>query len=144
MSYSTEYQEPKRIFVGQHGRLYDLEDNRQRAIEACAKEWAKIKGVDDGRYWIETLPQALFDTLEAYDPHIATLAAAAFLKLHSWKVERPNSDPSRPIKLSEIADEATADEYLRRIIRGKKSLTLVEHLRDAHELADIIGELTSN
>lgn len=85
---TTEYQEPQRIRIGHHDKLYSLEEDRNRVIERCAREWAKIRGIDDGRYWVETLPQALFDTLEAYDPRIATLAAVAFIKLHPQYAEQ--------------------------------------------------------
>jgi hypothetical protein len=91
----NQFQEPQRIRIGRGkstDRLYDLEEKRQAAIEACAKEWAKVRGVDDGRYWIETLPQQLFDIMESYDPYIAITACEGFLKLHGRKVERNTSE----------------------------------------------------
>jgi hypothetical protein len=45
--------------------------------------------------------------------------------------------PSAPIIFAEIADETVAAEYLRRAIRNGIALTIVDQLRDAHELADI-------
>lgn len=95
----NQFQEPQRIRIGRGKpteRLYALEEKRQAAIEACAREWARIRGVAEERYWIETLPQALFDIMEAYDPYVAITACEGFLKLHGWKAERPSAPTPNP------------------------------------------------
>jgi hypothetical protein len=91
----ANYTAPQEIFVGSGTEtkdLYKLEERRNDLISACAKEWAKVRGLDPddgGEYWNTIVPQALFDVLEGYTPAASIIAAEAFLKQFGWKVERP-------------------------------------------------------
>ncbi len=81
---------PQRQFIGAHKRaLYRAEERRTAAIKACAQEWSKVTNTSDLDYWKVALPQALFDTLEQWEPACAQAAAEAFLKFHGWTVQRP-------------------------------------------------------
>lgn len=90
----NQYQEPRRIYMSDD-KLNDLEEQRNRIMERCARRWGVIRDIDEDRYWIEMLPQALFDTLESYDPYLAITAAAAFLKLHGYTVDKARATPKR-------------------------------------------------
>ena len=86
---------PQRTFISAgktSERLYKLEDKRSEAIKACAEEWAKLMKVPEDRYWEQTLPQALFDTLESYEVAAAAIAAEQFLKQLGWEVTRPKAN----------------------------------------------------
>lgn len=89
----AQYVSPLPYFVSGDGgdgeKLYDLERKRNDIIRDCAKRWAKIAGVEDKEFWVQSLPQALHDLLEAWDTPAAVIAAESFLKRYGWKVERP-------------------------------------------------------
>jgi hypothetical protein len=71
-------------------RFYDLEEDRNRAIRACAAEWIEVmKRSNQPITQLNTpffpmedvaIPQALFDALEAHSPVAALTAASAFLE----------------------------------------------------------------
>ncbi len=85
-----KYAIPQEVFVGGGARkLYDLEERRRKIIDQCAKEWAKVAEVPETEFWTRSLPQALFDMLNAYQVESALVAAEGFLKQHGWTVERP-------------------------------------------------------
>lgn len=92
-----KYVEPALVWIGSDGkpneRLYELERKRTDLIGDCARQWAIVCGVDKSEYWTRSIPQALHDTLEAFETAAGILAAEAFLKRHGWKVERPALDP---------------------------------------------------
>lgn len=88
-----KYTPPECYFVsgdsGDGAKLYELENKRSDVIKACAETWAKIAEVSKKEYWTRSLPQALHDTLEAYQIECGIIAAEAFLKRHGWTVTRP-------------------------------------------------------
>lgn len=61
-------------------KLYALEDARDKAIMAAAKELAVILGHDKGEYWSKTLPEALANVLESYERASARAAAIGYLR----------------------------------------------------------------
>ena len=85
--------EPTEIFIGDKAKtLYDLEEYRASAIQACAKEWGRLNGIDASyqeMFWNRLIPQTLFDTLESYSPQYSIIAAEAFLKQFGWEIGRP-------------------------------------------------------
>jgi hypothetical protein len=81
---------PNAYFIGGgHTKLYKLEEQRTKAIKACAREWATIAGIGEENYWTTSIPQALFDSLDNWDTGCAAIAAETLLKKLGWKVERP-------------------------------------------------------
>src|SRR5262245_50225598 len=88
----ANYVEPQLVFVpsgDQTKRLYKLEGQRAETIKACAREWLRLTGLGEDKYWTQAIPQQLHDTLDGYETACGIIAAEAFLKRHGWKVERP-------------------------------------------------------
>jgi hypothetical protein len=69
--------------------LYEAEDARTKAVMKAAAEWSRVTGIgktDGPELYRVALPQALFDTLEAFD---STSAMAAAM---SWLIEAMEKD----------------------------------------------------
>jgi hypothetical protein len=83
--------EPRRVRIGSaEEKLYALEEKRNKIIHACAEEWARIveKAFEEkSDKWKQSIPQALFDTLESFQTDCSLVACIAFLKLHGVIVE---------------------------------------------------------
>lgn len=68
--------------------LYDLEDQRNQAIRACAAEQGKILGFDRSQFWTHSLPEQLFALLDSFDNRASEDAAIAFLERQGYSVTK--------------------------------------------------------
>ncbi len=85
-----DYVRPRSIFMGgEQKKLYRLEEHRNKALRACAEEWATIEKVPREEYWIRTLPQALYDLLGSLDREAAAIAAVAYLENEGYTTAAP-------------------------------------------------------
>lgn len=59
--------------------LYRLEEERNEAIKAAARELAKVLEHASGEYWTRTMPEALYATLDAYSPSMVRVVCETWL-----------------------------------------------------------------
>jgi hypothetical protein len=94
----ADYTVPRSTWIGRGTSatetLYRAEERRSIAIKDCARAWGKVMDIDVGTggtpFWNIAVPQALLDTLEAFETAAAAVAAEAFLVQLGYKVERPS------------------------------------------------------
>ncbi len=81
-------------------RLYKTEERRTKAILLCAKELQKLLNSRGHHldFWVEALPQVLFDILETFEGSAAYRAAKVFVDNHEKKdsLLQPPKDPATP------------------------------------------------
>lgn len=80
----TKHVKPYIVRISRDGdteKLYRLEHQRNEAIQAAARELAKVVGVTEGRdFWPRVMPQALFDLLESFEIGASYVAAKAYVE----------------------------------------------------------------
>jgi len=82
-----------------HQKLYELERARTKAVMNAAmhlgRELATF-GIWDSKepFFARTLPQELYDTLEAFESTASCAAAAAYLEDHGYTVTKTGPDTS--------------------------------------------------
>jgi hypothetical protein len=81
------YIRPSLIHISHHqaARLYGLEAERDDLIKKCAEEWAAVQKVSAHELWTRSMPQQLFDILEAFDRRAAYEAAKAYVERYEAK-----------------------------------------------------------
>lgn len=95
---------PQSVFIARgmselSEKLYAAEAERTEIIKKCAHIWRDLM-VECGSirtrslpYWPDTVAQALYDTLEAFEPRTSRLAAEAWLHDHP-PVEQERDAPT--------------------------------------------------
>jgi len=76
-----KYRKPVGTWVGKNEeteRLYELEEERDKAFKAAAKELQKIMKFK--HFWQVAVPEALLSMLEGWDHNAAALGAQAYLE----------------------------------------------------------------
>ena len=79
------YVKPTLIRIGKSDRtatLYRLEEETVHWFNEAAKEAARVRDDDELRFYVLSLPQALFDFLDNFDSAAVQIAAKAFLEGH--------------------------------------------------------------
>ena len=61
-------------------RLYTLEEQRNTAVEVCAKEWMKLCDVPKADYWRVAVPAALHDLLTNYESRCGMAAVLGYMR----------------------------------------------------------------
>lgn len=67
-------------------KLYQLEEQRDQYIEACAEELMKVLNLSN--MWDEAIPEALLAVLESHGKAQAVAAASAFLEKNGYTVTK--------------------------------------------------------
>lgn len=60
--------------------LYQLEEAATKALRNAAQELGRVLGHDPDDFYLVTLPEALLQVLNSWEPMAARLAAQAFLE----------------------------------------------------------------
>lgn len=71
-------------------RLNALEERRNKAIKAAARELAKVLRHRDDEFWSRTMAEELYSVLDGFALDAATTAARVFLERLGYTVTPPD------------------------------------------------------